>query len=403
MRLLGRYFDANATTPPSAVVRAAVLEGLEAWGNPSSTHAVGRDARERLETARTAVARAAAVPTREIVFTSGGTEANAMALFGAFSAHAGPGPFRLVTGQTEHSSVLDVAAELERRGADVRYVPLTASGAASPDALDALLAERPAELVSLMAANNETGAVTDVPGLAAVARRHGAGFHVDAVQALGKLPPERWNDADLLSLSAHKIEGPKGVGALVVRRGRKLAPLLFGGSQERKRRGGTENLGGILGFGAAAASLAPERWQALAVLRDRLEARLVERLPNVVFHGQGGQRLPNTTNLRFQGIDAAVLLSALDLDGFAVSAGSACSSGSIAPSHVLRALGLSEADAREGLRIALGPWHDEGSVDSLAEAVIGHVLRILARRAPRAHLDGPAPTSTGANGASASL
>lgn len=379
MDRLQRYFDANATTPPHPAVTEAVVCALDSWGNPSSTHALGREAREGLEEARARVASLAGVLPKEVVFTSGGTEANTMALFGAWAATPWEdGPFDLVTNRLEHSSVLEAAKELERRGARVRYVDPNA------EALEKALAERPAHLLSFMAANNETGAVTDVPALLAVARRYGALVHVDAVQALGKLESSLWNGADFLSLSAHKIRGPKGVGALVVRRGLKLSPLFFGGSQERKRRGGTENFPGIAGFAAAAETLDVGAWQALGRLRDRLESRLVEALPNVLFHGQGGPRLANTTNLRFAGIDAAVLLSALDLDGFAISAGSACSSGSIAPSHVLQALGLTEDEAREGLRIALGPWHDEASVDSLAEAMIGHVLRILARRVPQA-------------------
>jgi cysteine desulfurase len=393
MNDFGRYFDANATTPPLPAVKEAFAQAWECWGNPSSTHASGRQARELLESARAQVASAVGVPAKELVFTSGGTEANTMVLFGAWaSVPAEAGPFELITSPLEHSSVLDTARELERRGARVRTI------APEPAALERALAERPAHLVSFMAANNETGSISDVPGLLAVARRYGALVHVDAVQALGKIDAPFWNGADFLSLSAHKIRGPKGVGALVVRRGLKLTPLLFGGNQERKRRGGTENLPGIAGFAAAAAQLDVGAWKALAPLRDRLEARLVDALPNVHFHGQSGPRLPNTTNLRFAGVDAAVLLSALDLDGFAVSAGSACSSGSIAPSHVLRGLGLREEEAREGLRIALGPWHDEASVDSLAEAMIGHVRRILARRAPKASATSPAVTTSGTLG-----
>lgn len=352
------YLDHNATTPVRPEAAAAVAEALAATGNASSVHRFGRLARRRLEDAREAVAALAGARPERVVFTSGGTEANNLAL-------TGTGRARIVVSAGEHDSVLNAVPVAAR-------VPLTCDGLVEPAALDAVLGEAgsPA-LVSIMLANNETGVIQPVAALAAVARAHGALVHCDAVQAAGKIPLDLTAlGVDLLSLSAHKLGGPQGVGALVMAADLELAPLLRGGGQERRRRAGTENLPGIAGFGAAAeaAAAALDKAAGLAELRDELERRLRRRAPEIRIFGLAAPRLANTSCFAVPGLLAETQVMALDLAGVAVSSGSACSSGKVAPSHVLAAMGAGAAEAASAIRVSLGWTSAAADVEHFLEA-----------------------------------
>ncbi len=358
------YLDYNATTPVRPAAAAAVAEALGLTGNASSVHRFGRLARRKLEDAREAVAALVGAPAERVVFTSGGTEANNLALTGA-------GRARLLVSAGEHDSVLNAAAAGVGPGAGpgaeggAERIPLGRDGVVDLDALAALLGAdpRPA-LVSVMLANNETGVIQPVARAAAMAHGHGALIHCDAVQGAGKIPVDMAAlGVDLLSLSAHKLGGPQGVGALIVAEGIELAPLMLGGGQERRHRAGPENLPGIAGFGAAAecALAGLERGPGLAGLGDRVERGLRARAPGIEIYGAGAPRLPNTSCFGTPGLAAEIQVMALDLAGIAVSAGAACSSGKVAPSHVLGAMGASEAEAGSAIRISLG-W-DSGAPD----------------------------------------
>ncbi len=347
-------------------------------GNPSSLHAAGRAARSALEDARESLARLLRASPREIVFTSGGTEANSLALLGYAAAAAAAGaPARrgLVTTSFEHSSVLEAAKALEASGWRVARVDPGPDGVVDPAAVEAALGPDTA-LVSVMAANNEVGTVQPVAAIGALARARGIAFHVDAVQALGKvaaLRPEAWN-ADYLSVSAHKINGPKGAGALWARKGAPLAALLHGGPHERGLRGGTENLPGIVGFGKAA-----EVWLRdgeaerlrLGRLRDALEAALRARLPDLVVNGASAERLPNTSHVTLPGCPSDLMVMALDMRGIAVSAGSACASGATRHSHVVLAMGKGREAAASSLRLSLGLGNADADIEAAADAVAG--------------------------------
>ncbi|MEQ8966392.1 MAG: aminotransferase class V-fold PLP-dependent enzyme [Azospirillaceae bacterium] len=347
------YLDHNATAPLRADARAALIEALDLVGNPSSVHAAGRAARRAVESAREAVAALVGAAPAEVVFTSGATEANATVL-------AGAGRPVLAAG-TEHDSV--------RAGLDGAPVPVDAEGRIDLSFLDRRLAEAGAPaLVSVMLANNETGVVQPVAEAAAIARRHGALVHCDAVQAAGRLAVDRDAlDVDYLTLSAHKIGGPRGVGAVVARDGVPLAPLVRGGGQERRRRAGTENVAAIAGFGAAARAAAAEagRLGALEALRDGLVAGIRAADPTAPLWGEGAGRLPNTACIGMPGVPAETQVMGFDLAGIAVSAGSACSSGKVAASHVLDAMGAGAA-AGEAVRFSLGP---ETTADEIERAV----------------------------------
>ena len=354
------YLDWNATAPLRAEAAAAVAAALARCGNPSSVHRQGREARGEVERARAAVAALVGAPAASVVFTSGGTEANPLALLGS-------GRARVLVSAVEHSSVLGAVPAAER-------LPVDGDGRVDLSALRALLADdpRPA-LVSVMAANNETGIIQPVAEAAALAHAHGALFHCDAVQAAGKLALSlAATGADLLTLSAHKLGGPPGIGALVVADRVALAPLLRGGGQERGRRAGTENRPGIAGFAAAAAACDPAEYAAVGRLRDRLEAALADE---AVIVGATAPRLPNTSAIAMPGVPAETQVIALDLDGVMVSAGAACSSGKVGPSHVLAAMGVAPEIAGSTIRVSLG-W-------STGEAEIAHFIaawRALRRR-----------------------
>jgi cysteine desulfurase len=371
------YLDHNATTPLREEVLEAVTRALrEGFGNPSSVHAEGAAARAAVERAREQVAELVGADPAEIVFTAGATEANNAALRGILGA-AGPAP-RLVTTTAEHPSVEEPAAALEAAGCRVTRVPVDGDGRLREDALEEALGE-PAALLSVLLANNETGVLQDAPAIAARARARGVTLHLDATQAVGKWPVRvREVGADLLSASAHKLNGPKGVGFLFVRRGLALSPWIAGGPQERGRRGGTENVAGVVGLGAACALAAAEldlRVTGWGRLRDRLWDGIREKVPGVRRNGAGAVTLANTLSVEFEGADGEALLQALDLDGVAVSAGAACHSGSIAPSRVLLAMGRSAEEARATLRFSVGHGIGEREIDRVVAILPDLVAR----------------------------
>jgi cysteine desulfurase len=364
------YLDYNASAPIRPEAAAAVARALSLTGNASSVHGFGRRARACLEDAREAVAALVGAPARAVVFTSGGTEANALAL-------RGTGRPRVLLSAGEHPSVLKAVD-------GARLVPLRRDGVIDLARLAAMLEEgaQPA-LVSVMLANNETGVIQPLEEVIALARRHGALVHCDAVQAAGKIAIDRGAlGVDLLSLSAHKIGGPQGVGALIVGDALEVTPLLRGGGQERGRRAGTENLPGIAGFAAAAELAKAELADTarIAALRDDLERRLRALAPEAVIFGATAPRLPNTTCVAVPGLAAETQVMSLDLAGVAVSAGSACSSGKVAPSHVLRAMAASEAETAAAIRISLGWASTSADVDRFLYAWGEHAVRNGAAR-----------------------
>ncbi len=374
------YLDWNATTPLRREVRAALAAAWELSGNPSSVHAEGRQARKFVEDARTAVAAAVGALARNVVFTSGGTEANATALTPGLRRGSSAPVTRLLVSAIEHASVLAGG----RFAADaIAVVGVTRAGVLDLTQLRAMLDHGPPALVSVMLANNETGAMQPVAEAAGLVHAAGGLLHVDAIQAFGKWPFELAGlDADLLTLSAHKIGGPKGVGALVVAEGvRGLEPLLRGGGQELSRRAGTENVAGIAGFGAAAraASLALATDTArMEARRQRLEAGLRET-PGLIVFSDNGPRLPNTTLFTVPGLAAETALIGFDLAGIAVSSGSACSSGKVQPSHVLAAMGMSPEMAKGAVRISLGWSTSDADIDRCLEAwrkLAGSLLKV---------------------------
>jgi len=352
------YFDYNATTPPlPAVVETMTAVLTDEFGNASSIHAFGQRAKARIDEARGAVASLIDADASDVVFTSGGTEAINLALRGAAEATEPTGRRGIIASSIEHEAVLTTLKALERRGWTVTLLPVGASGVVDPDALRAAISDETA-IVSVMHANNEVGTIQPIAELAAISRASGALFHCDAVQSVGKIPVSvRALGVDLLSLSGHKFSGPKGSGALWIRRGVRLTSAMTGGRQERNRRAGTENVAGIAGLGVAAAAARrqlAEHATHVATLRDRLEAGILSGVPGSAVNGDPARRVPNTTNISFDGIEAESLLIALDLEGVAVSTGSACSSGTLEASHVLRAMGHSTARTRNSLRFSLG-------------------------------------------------
>jgi cysteine desulfurase len=380
------YFDHNATTPPDPAVSDAVHRALtEDFGNPSSVHHFGQRAKAVLDEARSAVADLIGAETAELVLTSGGTEADNLALRGAAEALEPGARRRLITSSIEHEAVLNTVKALSRRGWSVTLLPVDASGVVSPATLEAAIDDQTA-LVSVMHANNEIGTIQPIEALASIAHGRGALFHTDAVQTAGKIPVNvRALGIDLLSLSAHKFNGPKGAGALWIKRGTRLVATMTGGKHERNRRGGTENVPGHAGLGVAA-RLAQKKMTAeaarVSALRDRLERGILDRVPGTLLNGAPTPRVPNTTNISFDGVEAESLLIALDLEGFAVSTGSACSSGTLEPSHVLRAMGLASHRTQNSIRFSLGAGNTEQQVDALVAKIPSVVdkLRTLVRR-----------------------
>lgn len=377
------YFDHNATTPVDPGVADIVCRTLtETFGNPSSVHHFGQQAKAVLDEARSAVAALIGAEPSEVVFTSGGTEAGNFALRGAAEALEPTGRRHLIASSIEHEAVIVTMKALARRGWTVTFLPVDASGIVSPGALEEALTDQTA-IVSVMHANNEIGTIQPIAELARLAHARGALFHTDAVQSVAKIPVDaRALGVDLLSLSAHKFNGPKGVGALWIRRGTRLTAILTGGKHERTRRAGTENVPGIAGLGAAAKLAAAKmdtEGRRLAALRDRLENAILERIPGTAVNGAREPRVPNTTNISFEHIEAESLLIALDLEGIAVSTGSACSSGTLEPSHVLRAMGLSAHRTQNSIRISLGMGNTDEQVDYFLEklpAVVEKLRRL---------------------------
>lgn len=383
------YLDHNATTPVHPSVRDAMMRVLtQDVGNPSSVHYYGQRAKSVIDDARSAVASLIDADASDIVFTSGGTEADNLAVRGALDARGPQGRRRLVTSAIEHEAVLNTARALERQGWPVTIVPVGLSGVVDPADVAAAVTPDTA-LVSVMHANNEVGTIQPIAEIAAIARAAGAWFHTDAVQAVGKLPIHlrKWgaDGVDLVSLSAHKFNGPQGTGALWVRRGIRLAPTVTGGRHERNRRAGTENVPGIVGMGAAAALASAQlaTVSAIARLRDHLEQSLLARIEGTAVNGDVRSRIPNTSNIGFDGIEAESLLIALDLEGIAVSTGAACSSGTLEPSHVLKAMGVPTARTRNSLRFSLGHETTRAEVDSVIALLPALVdkLRRLTRTA----------------------
>jgi cysteine desulfurase len=369
--LMRVYFDHNATTPVAPAVAEAVVRALTSeFGNASSVHHFGQQAKGVLDDARTSVAKLIGAEPSEVVFTSGGTEADNFALRGVAEALEPTGRRHLVASSIEHEAILTTFKALTRRGWSTTLLPVDATGVVSPDALRNALTDQTA-LVSVMHANNEIGTIQPVAELARIAHERGALFHTDAVQSAGKIPVDaRTLGVDLLSLSAHKFYGPKGAGALWIKRGTRVSAILTGGKHERNRRAGTENVPAIAGFGVAA-SLAMSKLTAdavrLAALRDRLEGTVLLRVPGTAINGKVDVRVPNTSNISFEGIEAESLLIALDLEGIAVSTGSACSSGTLEPSHVLRAMGLPTHRTQNSIRISLGSGNTDAEVDYFLE------------------------------------
>jgi cysteine desulfurase len=385
--LMRVYFDYNATTPLAPeVIEAVVRATRDQFGNASSVHHFGQQAKALLDEARSAVAALVNGDPSEVVFTSGGTESDNFAIRGAAEALEPAGRRHLIASAIEHEAVLNTLKALARRGWRTTLLPVDQTGVASPDRLRELLTDDTA-VVSVMHANNEIGTIQPIAELAAIAHERGALMHTDAVQSVGKIPVDvRALGVDLLSLSAHKFNGPKGAGALWVRRGTRMQPILTGGKHERSRRAGTENVPALAGLGVAA-RLAAGKMAAegarVGALRDRLEAGILRSVPGTVVNGAPQLRVPNTTNISFDRVEAESLLIALDLDGIAVSTGSACSSGTLEPSHVLRAMGFPAHRTQNSLRFSLGLFSTEEEVDRVIEVLprLVEKLRGLTRKA----------------------
>ncbi len=380
------YLDHNATTPVAPPVADAMTNALRTvFGNPSSVHAYGQEAKTALDEARSAVARLIGAEPTEIVFTSGGSESNNLAIRGIAEAAAGSGRRHLVASMIEHEAVLRTLKALDGKDRSTTLVRVDERGVVTTERLAAALTDETA-LVSVMHANNEIGTIQPIAELAAVAHERGALVHTDAVQSVGKIPVDvRSLGVDLLSLSGHKFNGPKGAGALWIRRGTRLHAQMTGGRQERNRRAGTENLPAIVGLGAAARRLLDKDEPAttdLAALRDRLEAGVLAAVSGTAVNGASTARVGNTSNISFRGVEAESLLIALDLEGIAVSTGSACSSGTLEPSHVLRAMGFSPHRTQNSIRFSLGLGNTADDVDRVVAVLPGIVdrLRALAGR-----------------------
>jgi cysteine desulfurase len=376
------YFDHNATTPVDPEVLSALLPFFsEEFGNASSIHSTGQRARAAVERARESVAALLGARAAEITFTSGGTESDNLAIFGTLAA-AGGDKKHVITSRIEHSAVLNTCQALERQGVDVTYLSVSAEGLVDPSNVRRAL--RPETmLITIMHANNELGAVQPIEEIGRIAAEADVCFHTDAVQSAGKLPLDVEKlGVDLLSISGHKLHAPKGVGALYVRQGTRLKPILFGGHHERDRRPGTENVAGIVGLGKAA-ELARQRLARdsaqIAALRDRLEQGLLAAVPHARVNGSRSHRTPNTSNITFSYVEGEALVIALDLKGLACSTGAACSSGAVEPSHVLTAMGMSPEAARASLRFSLGHANTPDDVDfalSIIPAAIEHLREL---------------------------
>lgn len=367
------YLDHNATTPLDPLVAERMAQASrDVWGNASSVHHFGQQAKAAVDEARGAVAGLLGADASEIVFTGGGTESDNIALRGTAEALEASGRRHLITSAIEHEAVLNTVKALAKRGARVTIISVDASGIVEPERLREALTDDTA-LVSVMHANNEIGTIQPIAELAAIAHERGALFHSDAVQSAGKLPLDvRALGVDLLSIAGHKFYGPKGTGALWVKRGVRLSPPMTGGRQERNRRAGTENVPALVGLGVAAdvatRKLTSEAAR-LGALRDRLEAGILAAVPGSERNGAADPRVANTTNVSIDGVESESLLIGLDLAGIAVSSGSACSSGTLEPSHVLKAMGLSHGRTLGSIRFSLGASNTEADIDRVIEVL----------------------------------
>jgi len=367
------YLDHNATTPLDPLVADRMAQAMrDVWGNASSIHHFGQQAKAALDQARGAVGALIGADASEIVFTAGGTESDNLAIRGAAEALEPSGRKHLVASAIEHEAVLNTLKALARRGWRVTLIPVDASGVVSIDrAREAITADT--ALVSVMHANNEIGTIQPIAEIAAVAHERGALFHTDAVQSAGKIPLDVGAlGVDMLTIAGHKFYGPKGTGALWMKRGVRLVSPVTGGKQERSRRAGTENVPALVGLGVAAEvarqKMAGEASR-LAALRDRLEAGVLAKVSNTERNGAASPRVPNTTNISIDRVEAESLLIGLDLAGIAVSSGSACSSGTLEPSHVLKAMGLPHARTLGSIRFSLGAANTEADIDRVLEAL----------------------------------
>ncbi len=375
------YLDHAATTP----VRPEVLEAMlpcftEVFGNPSSIHSCGQEARAAIDEAREKVAGLIGARTEEIVFTSGGTESDNFAIKGVALANEGKGN-HIITSVIEHHAVLETAMFLENRGFSVTRLPVDSTGLVDPDAVKKAITDKTI-LISVMHANNEIGTIQPIAEIGRVAREAGVCFHTDAVQTAGHIPVLVNELAvDLLSISAHKLYGPKGVGMLYIRKGTKIVPFMHGGEQERRRRASTENVPGIVGFGKAAElarSEISEEAGRLTGLRDKLSKGILERIDHTRLNGHPLKRLPNNVNVSIDFIEGEAMCLNLDLAGICVSTGSACSSSNLQPSHVLLAIGLPPERAHGSLRFTLGRWTTEEEIERVLEILPGIVAKLRA-------------------------
>lgn len=371
---MGRvYLDHNATTPVAPLVADRMDRAVrEEWGNASSVHHFGQQAKAAVDLARSQVAALIGADASEVVFTAGGTESDNFAIRGAAEALEAAGRKHLIATAIEHEAVLKTVNALARRGWRVTLLPVDTSGIVSPAALQDAISDDTA-VVSVMHANNEIGTIQPLAELVPIAKAHGALVHTDAVQSAGKIAIDvKRLGVDMLSLSAHKLYGPKGVGALWLRRGVRLLPFITGGRQERNRRAGTENVPGIVGFGTAAElALAkmPDESARVRRLRDRIETGVLAAVPGAERNGAAEPRVPNTANISFDRVESESLLIGLDLAGIAVSSGSACSSGTLEPSHVLKAMGLPHLRTLSSIRFSLGADNTDADVDRVLEAL----------------------------------
>ena len=375
------YLDHNATTP----IDPRVLEAMqpyfsEYFGNPSSIHTFGREAREALERARGQVAHLLGAQETEVYFTGGGTEADNMAIKGVAHSYRNKGD-HLITSEIEHHAVLESCGYLEKEGFRVTYLPVDGTGQVDPDDVRRAITDRTI-LITIMHANNEVGTIQPIAEIGRIARKHGIPFHTDAIQTAGKLPVHVDDlNVDLLSLSGHKIYAPKGVGALFIRKGTKITPLIHGGHHEHGRRAGTENSASIVGFGKAAEIAEAERTEEserLTELRDALHRKITDRIERVRLNGHPTQRIAGTLNLSFAAVEGESIILSLDVEGIAVTSGSACTSASLEPSHVLSAMGVAPELSQSSLRFSLGRTNTPEDIETVAEVLPPIIERLRA-------------------------
>jgi len=375
------YFDNAATTAVRDEVFAAMTPYLrESYGNPSSLYKIARDAKNAIEKAREQVAAAIGALPSEVFFTGSGTEAVNWALIGGAFANKSKGN-HIITSSIEHHAVLHSCKYLEKHGFEVTYLPVDKFGIISVDELERAI--RPETiLISIMYANNEIGTIQPIAEIGAIAKARGIIFHTDAVQAIGNLPVDvKADNVDLLALSAHKLHGPKGVGALYIRSGVNVLAFIHGGAQERGRRAGTENVASIVGLGEAstlAKAEMDEKIRKMRKLRDKIIVTILERVPNAQLNGHPEKRLPGNASISFDFVEGESILLMLDMKGIAASSGSACTSGALNPSHVLMALGLPHEKAHGSLRISVGRYNTEEDADTLIEAIVPIVEKLRA-------------------------